>query len=712
MSTAAARRPAFPELIDPWRPFVSIREITHRAGGLDVTCRLEGDEFEMEDQRNWSDASFKTYGRPLELPWPYVLPAGEPVAQSVTVSVRRSTAPAGARRTRPVAVEIGGPLGVRFPEVGLVVTAAEVPAALAALDRLKEVGPQRILCAFDPTAGDGAEALAAFARLQAAYPARYDLECVVVGDGRSRRGARGRRARASRTRGSRSRRWRSARRSIASRRRRGARGRTARRSRRSMRRRGRPFPGVTLGGGMFSYFTELNRKRPPVALLDFVTHATNPIVHAADDDSVMETLEALPHITRSTRAIIGALPYRIGPSTIAMRQNPYGSRTIPNPEGERVAMADDDPRQRGRFAAAWTAGYAAAIAPAGMAVWVPAAFTGPRGLLDADGALLPVGEVVRDLARLAGAEVLAAGPPLPRRFAVLAVRDGGGDAGAARQPLARAAALRARRGADARAVRGAADRARAMIRARPGRLQGRTDPGWLIRSSPRPQDGEGGDKIVRRKLSDQVLERMQDLILSGEIGPGETLPSEHELMDRFGVGRPAVREALQSLQTMGLITISHGERSRVNELTPDAVLRQGDAVARMLLTSAPENLEDLKQARWLFELGMVRVGAPRATAGGRRRAPAADRGAAREARRSGGLHPRRHRLPRASRGAVGEPDPLGGEPGDARVAVPLPLGPADLVGARGHHARRARRDRRCDRGARRRARRRRRWTRI
>ena len=130
--------------------------------------------------------------------------------------------------------------------------------------------------------------------------------------------------------------------------------------------------------------------------------------------------------------------------------------------------------------------------------------------------------------------------------------------------------------------------------------------------SARP-DGEGGDRIVRRKLSEQVLERMQEMILGGEIGPGETLPSEHALMDRFGVGRPAVREALQSLQTMGLITISHGERSRVNALTPDAVLRQGDAVARMLLRSAPENLEELKQARRLFELGMVREGAPRAT---------------------------------------------------------------------------------------------------
>jgi hypothetical protein len=416
---------AFPELIDPWRPFVSIREITHRADGLEVTCRLEGEEFEMEDQRNWSDASFKTYGRPLELPWPYVLPAGERVAQSVAVSVRlvggaaRESAAEG-----PVAVEIGVSLGVRFPEVGLVVTAAEVPAALAALDRLKEVGPQRILCAFDPTAVDGSEALAAFARLQAAYPAAYDLECVVVGKGDL--GA----ELAGVARGVADAGLELATVAVCP----------------SVDRRSTPpgskwpdcppleeiyaaaraaFPGVTLGGGMFSYFTELNRKRPPVALLDFVTHATNPIVHAADDDSVMETLETLPHITRSTRAIVGALPYRIGPSSIAMRQNPYGSRTIPNPKDERVAMADDDPRQRGRFAAAWTAGYAAAIAPAGAAVWVPAAFVGPRGLLDAGGALLPVGEVVRDLARLAGCEVLAAEPALARRFAVLAVQDGG-----------------------------------------------------------------------------------------------------------------------------------------------------------------------------------------------------------------------------------------------------------------------------------------------
>ncbi|MFP3541229.1 hypothetical protein SB770_32385, partial [Pseudomonas sp. SIMBA_044] len=91
-------------------------------------------------------------------------------------------------------------------------------------------------------------------------------------------------------------------------------------------------------------FTELNRKRVPAWHLDFVTHCTNPIVHAADDLSVMQTLEALPFITRSARAIYGSKPYRTGPSTIPMRQNPYGSRTMDNTGHARIPMANSDPR--------------------------------------------------------------------------------------------------------------------------------------------------------------------------------------------------------------------------------------------------------------------------------------------------------------------------------------------------------------------------------
>ena len=48
---------------------------------------MEGDTYEMEDQRNWTDASYKTYVRPLARPWPYTLDAGARLDQAVTLTV-------------------------------------------------------------------------------------------------------------------------------------------------------------------------------------------------------------------------------------------------------------------------------------------------------------------------------------------------------------------------------------------------------------------------------------------------------------------------------------------------------------------------------------------------------------------------------------------------------------------------------------------------
>ena len=91
------------------------------------------------------------------------------------------------------------------------------------------------------------------------------------------------------------------------------------------------FPGIPVGGGMFSYFTELNRKRPPAGLFDFVGHTICPLVHAGDDLSLTEGLEALPYIFKTTRSFAGDTPYWLFPTTIAMRQNPYGAAPAENP---------------------------------------------------------------------------------------------------------------------------------------------------------------------------------------------------------------------------------------------------------------------------------------------------------------------------------------------------------------------------------------------
>ena len=397
-----------PLLIDPWQPFKDMRAITHQVRpGVSAECRMEGDIFEMEDQRNWSDASYKTYVRPLALPWPYVLPAGQTNRQTITLRITGDPkVTAATTSAEPVLVELGK-AGAKLPDVGVVIYPEDVEAALAKLPLLSKLGPQHLLLHYDPTRGHGLDALRAHGKLAAAFPAATTLECVVAcaGDLDSELSDIAEMVRQAGLRLD----------AIA--------------VSPSVDRQSTPpgsvwpacppleavyaaarraFPGIRLGGGMFSYFTELNRKRVPAGALDFVTHCTCPIVHAADDLSVMQSLEALPFIAQSTRAIYGARPYRIGPSTIAMRQNPYGGATKDNFHGQRIAMANHDPRHAGQFAAAWTIGYAARVAPAGLEMLTLSSFTGPFGVLAqsrepiAEGSLRPIFQAIRGLCELAG----------------------------------------------------------------------------------------------------------------------------------------------------------------------------------------------------------------------------------------------------------------------------------------------------------------------
>jgi hypothetical protein len=402
----------FPDLIEPWQPFKDMRAITHVAmPGISAECRMEGDTFEMEDQRNWSDASYKTYVRPLALPWPYQIPAGQPVRQKISLIIKDSRPeghPTVGASAEVVKLHLGGRTGA-MPAIGLIITPEEAEACLSAKRFLAEIAPQELLFHFDPGAGHGVEALKRFADIAATHPGRSTLEIALPC----------RQAPADETatiaRDMRSAGFRPDAIMISP----------------SVDRQSTPpgskwpdcppleevyaaahaaFPGIRIGGGMLSYFTELNRKRVPEGQLSFISHCTNPIVHAADDLSVMQTLEALPFITRSVRAIYGDKPYRIGPSTIPMRQNPYGSRTMENPSGGRIPMANRDPRHNGQFAAAFALAYATSVLDADLECLTLSALTGPFGLIaGADepgrkGDPRPLFGAVRTLAALAGTE--------------------------------------------------------------------------------------------------------------------------------------------------------------------------------------------------------------------------------------------------------------------------------------------------------------------
>ncbi|WDR01296.1 hypothetical protein PSQ19_10610 [Devosia algicola] len=140
---------------------------------------------------------------------------------------------------------------------------------------------------------------------------------------------------------------------------------------------------------MLTNFTEFNRCRPDPSTVDYVTHGTTAIVHAADDLSVFQTLEALPQIFESAHGLAPGKPYRLGLTSIGARSNPYGTTLTPNPGRKRLTLTDWDPRANALFGAAWLVGVAAAAADADIELLTLAGAGGPFGVLRGPGKVAP-----------------------------------------------------------------------------------------------------------------------------------------------------------------------------------------------------------------------------------------------------------------------------------------------------------------------------------
>jgi DNA-binding FadR family transcriptional regulator len=119
--------------------------------------------------------------------------------------------------------------------------------------------------------------------------------------------------------------------------------------------------------------------------------------------------------------------------------------------------------------------------------------------------------------------------------------------------------------------------------------------------------------IQRRKLHEEVAARLEADIHAGRYAEGDQLPSERELTERYGVGRPAVREALLSLEKMGLVAIKAGERARVTAPRAEVLFGQVAGAARRLLAT-PDGVRHFQEARLLFETALARFAARHASA--------------------------------------------------------------------------------------------------
>jgi len=371
-------RGAFPSQFAAHAPFTEIARLEVEIDdALRVTARFEGEVFEMEDQRNWSDASFKTYSRPLRLPTPYRIEAGSAIEQKISIEiVRQGRAPRRRRRTLGplrVRIRLGEQVG-RMPSLGLGVDPDRAaPRGEAERCLLRDLGPAILSLSVRPATPDAA--LAAFAQLVQGSGAAAALEVEFAdNDVEGEAGAFARRMAAAGVC------------PLAV----GVHPTTPT----ALAVCRRAFPAARVGGGTLFFFAQLNRGKVP-AKLDFVSWTVSPAVHDTADDAVMETLETLPEMLALARARWPATELRVGPNTLRPRFRPMTKGLALAPVDPPVPD-DVDLRQTGLFGAAWTVGFIAQLAYAGVDTVLMFEPFGSRGVIGrpTDAAALPEGAVV------------------------------------------------------------------------------------------------------------------------------------------------------------------------------------------------------------------------------------------------------------------------------------------------------------------------------
>ncbi len=347
-------------------------------GGVVARVTFEGSLFAMEDQRNWTDASFKTCCT-VETKYPYQARRGQRFAQRVTISASGSPSIHATRSQRMRRVWLDHREARDWPMLGLgTSTQLDRPLVRRELDRLRTLDLDHVRIDVRLASQDwqavlergvrdaraiGAQLeLALFADESTADRAA-DLRSLIRPSDIARLLVFDEATAANRT--------------------------TPVGLYDKVRRRAAPALGSCPAfGGTDGDFAELNRDRPPFGAFDGLTYALNPQVHAFDDASLMETLRTQATTVATTCSFAGSRPVIVSPVTLRQRFNPAATTPIQTPAGGALPTPVD-PRQMSLLAAGWTLGSIAALASAGAASMTYFETVGWRGIIEAARGPLP-----------------------------------------------------------------------------------------------------------------------------------------------------------------------------------------------------------------------------------------------------------------------------------------------------------------------------------
>jgi len=128
-------------------------------------------------------------------------------------------------------------------------------------------------------------------------------------------------------------------------------------------------------------------------------------------------------------------------------------------------------------------------------------------------------------------------------------------------------------------------------------------------TDPRGDEAAVFEPIKKTRIAEEVADRIRTLILDGTFPPGQPLPSERVMTERFSVSRGSIRDALRMLEMIGLLETRHGQGTFPHELTVERLV----APLASVMTYRSDLQDELMDVRRMFEPAVARVAAARVT---------------------------------------------------------------------------------------------------
>ncbi|MEN9955244.1 MAG: hypothetical protein RLY34_51 [Actinomycetota bacterium] len=390
----------FPISISPNQPVLDIAALGWQQSHLQIDVAFAGDVFEMEDQRNWSDASFKTYSHPLSKPFPYLVAAGEKILQILKIQVQQISAPIETAKQNRIALTKSG----KFPQiqVGASTASDALPESWetcgnpkgfslvneitlveldlqstnwkAALDRAADSSKKLDVRFIAQMESDLLAAVTQLKQLPVIRVGVFDSASHVSTPALNK-----------------------------------ALGLALAETQLTV-------PVVT---GARSHFTELNREQETILPgATELTFSITPLFHSLTTEQLLESVAMQRIIANQVVQMAEGKPVHIGPITLRPRFNNVATLKQPAPtkadlsEGYGAEFTgSNDERQATRELAAWVIASAAATSVSGVDSITWFEQWGPRGLASETGQEYPAAMAVRQLASLAGHDLYTGESP-------------------------------------------------------------------------------------------------------------------------------------------------------------------------------------------------------------------------------------------------------------------------------------------------------------